>query len=192
MNLQKYSDNFLDATLLRIIPRSVTPNQVTWLRVISLPFICYLLIKGSLVWGLVLFSISALTDAVDGAMARKRNQITELGKNLDALADRGLITLVAFIFIPKYFGWGLLIAILILESINFFAAYRSRRKIKKNPGANWAGKVKMITQCIAFMAIFFGILTNSLLWFMSAKILLYISLIFTFLQSFLYPKNATL
>ena len=144
---------------------------------------------GSYVLGLIIFTVAALTDAVDGAMARKRNQVTDAGKVLDAVADRGLITLVALIFIPKYFGWGLMVAIIILELMNSTGAYISKRRTQKIPGANWAGKVKMVVQCIAFMLLFIGILFSSPVWFKYSELLLYLSLLFTLLQSFLYPKK---
>lgn len=189
MNFQKYSDNFINATLLPFISRKVTPNQVSWLRIASIPFIYYLLINESYTWGFIVFSIAALTDALDGAMARKRDQETELGKVLDAVADRGLIGLMALIFIPKYFGWNLLFIMIILEVLNGAMAQISKKRIGMNPGANWGGKIKMLIQCLAFIIIFIGIFVNSNSYFETSKILLYISLIFTLLQSFLYPKK---
>ncbi len=189
MNFQKYSDNLIDKTILPFISKKITPNQVSWLRIISIPFIYYLLKNESYLFGLILFCIAALTDALDGAMARKRDQETELGKVLDAVADRGLIGLVALIFIPKYFGWNLLFVIIILEILNGVMAQISKKRVGINPGANWAGKIKMFIQCVAFIIIFLGIFIKSPLYFTTAKILLYLSLIFTFLQSFLYPKK---
>lgn len=188
INFQKYSDDLIEATILPAIPNRITPNQITWLRIASLPIIFYLLFKEHYLSGLIIFSLAALTDAVDGAMARKRNQITESGKVLDAVADRGLITLVAFIFVPKYFGWELLIGIMLLEILNAFMSYRWRLRMGRNFGANWAGKVKMIIQSVAFIFIFFAIFYNPDLWLGIAENLLYLSLVFTLLQSFLYPK----
>ncbi|MEK7569457.1 MAG: CDP-alcohol phosphatidyltransferase family protein [Patescibacteria group bacterium] len=189
MNLQKYSDNFLEITLLRLIPKKITPNQVSGLRIWSLPFIFYSLLNESYVWGLAIFTIAALTDAVDGALARKRSQVTDLGKILDAVADRGLIGLVALIFVPRYFGWGLMTVIIVLELLNARGAYLSKKRTGRTPGANWAGKVKMMIQCFAFGMIFIGIFATSSSWLKSAEFLLYASLIFTFLESFLYRKK---
>ena len=118
MSLQKFFDNLIAATILPFIPKRMTPNQVTALRILALPFIFYLLTKESYGWGLAIFTIAALTDAVDGAMARKRDQITDLGKVLDAIADKGLIILAAVIFIPKFFGWALLGPVTVLEVLN--------------------------------------------------------------------------
>ena len=190
MDFQKYSDTFLAKTLLPFIPHSISPNQVSWARIASLPFIYFLLSSEQYAWGLALFMLAALTDALDGAMARVRDKITETGKILDAVADRGLIIIVAVMLIPAYFGWWLLIAIGLLEAFNGLMAYRSRRKLGMNPGANWAGKVKMFIQCIAFGMMFVALLSGSLAWIAYAYPLLVVSLLFALMQSFLYPQTA--
>lgn len=184
-----YSDRFLDRTALRFIPRRVTPNQVTVLRILSLPIIFYLLLVESYARGLVIFVLAALTDALDGALARTRNQITERGKVLDAVADRGLIGLVAVAFIPRFFGWPLLAAIVALEVFNALAAWRAKRKLGYNPGANWAGAIKMIVQSFAFGMIFLGVAGAGEAWINYAGPLLYASLLFTFAEAFLYKEN---
>jgi CDP-diacylglycerol--glycerol-3-phosphate 3-phosphatidyltransferase len=189
MSFQKYSDNLIEATILRFIPKWITPNQVSWLRIMSIPFVFYLLTKESYLYGFILFSISALTDAIDGAMARKRNQITEFGIVLDPTADKMLIGVVALIFIPKYFGWNILIAIILLEILSIFMANRSKKILGRNPGANWYGKTKMIIQCVAFIFVFIGIFSNYIFYFKTAEIFLYISLLFTILQIFTFPKK---
>lgn len=190
MDFQKYSDAFLEKTLLPFIPESISPNMVSWARIACIPFIYYLLVSEQYAIGLTLFTLAALTDALDGAMARTRNRITETGKILDAVADRGLIFLVAAMLIPTYYGWWLFIAIGILEALNGLMAYRSKQKLGINPGANWAGKVKMILQCIAFGMMFVGLLSGAGIWISYAYPLLLLSLVFTIFQLFLYPKTA--
>ncbi|OGE86122.1 MAG: hypothetical protein A3J48_02685 [Candidatus Doudnabacteria bacterium RIFCSPHIGHO2_02_FULL_46_11] len=189
VNFQKYTDKFIAKLVLPFVPHRISPNQVTWARIFSIPFIYYFLVQENYIWGFILFSIAALTDALDGAMARTRNKVTERGKVLDAVADRGLILLVAVIFIPKLFGWNLLIYLALLEALNASMAWRAKKKIKINPGANWAGKIKMIIQCTAFTAIFISLFSSWVLWLDLALFLLYISLIFTFIQAFVYPKT---
>jgi cardiolipin synthase len=189
VDFQKYTDRFIAATLLPFIPSAVTPNQVSWLRIASLPFIYVLLATGNYVWGLVLFAIAALTDALDGAMARTRDQVTETGKILDAVADRALIALVAIILIPQFFGWWLVVALACTEALNAIMAYRSSKRLGHNPGANWAGKVKMVIQCVGFLILFYAIAFPNGFALGSAGILLIVSLPFAVLQSFLYPKR---
>lgn len=189
MNIQRYSDAFLAKTLLPLIPRSVTPNMVSWARLAAVPFIAWAFLEGRLVVALVLFALAALTDALDGAMARTRGQITELGKVLDAVADRGLIGLVGVAFIPRYFGWPLLAALAMLEIVNAFVAYRTSRKLGINVGANWAGKCKMVAQCVAFCILFVGMIARIEVAFQIAYALLIASAVFAFLQAFWYPQT---
>ncbi len=94
---QEVSDRALERTLLPFIPARISPNQISWLRILSLPFIYYCLATQLYLPGFVLFTVAALTDALDGAMARTRNRVTEAGKVLDAVADRGLIGVVAIV-----------------------------------------------------------------------------------------------
>ncbi len=188
MNIQKYSDAFLAKTLLPFIPKRISPNQVSWLRVASLPFIFYLLVNAHYVLGFIVFAFAALSDALDGTMARTRNQVTEKGKVLDSVADRLLILLVACFVIPKYFGWPLLIAIAVLDVLNSVMAYRAKKRIGMNPGANWAGKLKMIFQCVAFFFLFIALISGDRAWSLYALPLLEVGLVFAVLQCFLYPK----
>ncbi|TCD54798.1 CDP-alcohol phosphatidyltransferase family protein [Alloscardovia theropitheci] len=67
------------------------PNFVSLIRLLTIPVIALLIDKGHLFAGLVVLAISALSDALDGYLARTLNQITKLGQILDPLADRLLI-----------------------------------------------------------------------------------------------------
>ena len=70
------------------------PNILTILRVISVPFFVYLLLQPELisrVIAFVLFVFASVTDLIDGYLARKWKQETELGKFLDPLADKFLV-----------------------------------------------------------------------------------------------------
>ena len=80
------------------------PNILTILRVISVPFfVAFLLHESQLsrFIAFVLFALASITDLVDGYLARKWNQETELGKFLDPLADKSLVigALITFLFL---------------------------------------------------------------------------------------------
>ncbi len=72
------------------------PNGITLLRILVIPFFVMLLIYGMAGWALGVFVLTAITDAIDGYIARTRKQRTPLGEVLDPLADKLLLT-TAFI-----------------------------------------------------------------------------------------------
>jgi len=75
-----------------IFQRRITvASYITLCRLFLAPFVSFFLIKGLFGIALVLFVIAALTDVIDGAVARYGNQETFLGRWLDALTDRVLI-----------------------------------------------------------------------------------------------------
>lgn len=177
------TDKLLAKTILIFIPNSVTPNQVTIFRFLATPFVIWLILIENYKWAMPIFLITALTDAIDGAMARTRNQITDWGKIYDPLADKLLIGSIAFLLISKYLNLYLALTIIFIEVllISFSGLKRRNKEIVE---ANWWGKSKMILQVAGSLLLFFyllwphGILI-SLAWFIFpiAIILAIISLI---------------
>jgi cardiolipin synthase len=72
------------------------PNLLTFLRMALIPVFASLLFYGYSGWGLLVFIIAGVSDGVDGFVARRFNQQTELGTIIDPIADKLLMT-VAFI-----------------------------------------------------------------------------------------------
>ena len=68
------------------------PNQLTLLRMIFLPFIVIYLVKHDFKWTLILFVLAAVSDGLDGLLARKLHQQTLLGQYLDPIADKLLLS----------------------------------------------------------------------------------------------------
>lgn len=64
------------------------PNALTILRFIFIPFILVSLINDNYLLTFIFFTISGLTDVLDGFIARKYNLITDFGKLIDPLADK--------------------------------------------------------------------------------------------------------
>ena len=76
------------------------PNSLTVTRIFLIPLLVVVLLTGRFtdreILGFIVFVIAALTDYLDGYFARKRKQVTTLGKLLDPIADKLLIS-AAFI-----------------------------------------------------------------------------------------------
>jgi len=99
----------------------------------------------------LVFTVLAATDAVDGYLARSRNEITTFGKFVDPLADKILVTaaLVALVEIGVLPAW----AALVIISREFVVS--GLRMIASAEGvviaASWYGKVKTILQIVAII-----------------------------------------
>ena len=83
------------------------PNILTILRFIFIPIILYFIFTGNYILGFIFFTISGITDILDGFIARKFNLISNFGKLMDPLADKltqisVLATLVTVEIIPVW------------------------------------------------------------------------------------------
>lgn len=75
-------------------------NMITSIRLILVPLIVTALVRGNDWWALGFLIVALLSDLVDGLVARKFDQITDLGQVLDPLADKTL-----FLALFGYFAW---------------------------------------------------------------------------------------
>lgn len=139
------SDKILAATFLRLLPRRVTPNQVTMFRFYTVPFVAVLLYLDLYIYAIPLFVISAFTDALDGALARTKNKITEWGKVYDPIADKLLIGISALIVIPKYVNVYLVAMIIFVDMFLIGMGYYLKERGREISANAW-GKTKMILQ----------------------------------------------
>lgn len=72
-------------------PTLTLANQLTMLRMALAPVFVVLAVQGDLKWAAIVFGIAALTDALDGLIARFVSQRTQLGALLDPIADKILL-----------------------------------------------------------------------------------------------------
>ena len=75
-------------------PRDIyftVPNLISVLRIASIPFIAWLVADHRMVPALIVLAVSAITDSLDGIIARAFNQVSKIGQILDPIADRLLI-----------------------------------------------------------------------------------------------------
>lgn len=94
-----------------------TPNKLTILRVIMIPFFVFFMLadmgNAGKYTALVLFIAASLTDTLDGYLARKYNQVTNFGKFMDPLADKLLVcsALICLMDVGKLPSWAVIVII---------------------------------------------------------------------------------
>jgi len=174
--VQPFLDKIIDKLILWSIPRWVTPNQVTIVRFIMTPFVYWLLVNKQVLLALVVFVIAALTDAMDGAMARTRNQITDLGKMLDPVADKLLILSILLFVGFKYLVVSIFIVFIIFEVVAVLSGYFLAHRFGKPMGSNVYGKVKLILQTVSIGLFMLGWLTGSDIFIEVSKYVLFVAL----------------
>lgn len=170
-------DRVIDKLLLWAIPPRFTPNQFTILRFISVPFVLYYLAIGDFVVGAALFILSAATDAIDGALARTRDQITDWGRIYDPLADKLLIGGTMLILMINNLNPILAFSIIAVDLITgFVAIYKTKVKDKIiNP--HFTGKLKMVLQSVGISLLLMSLIFKSPLIFTISEAILVIALV---------------
>ena len=134
--------------------------------------------KGIFGWALFMFIIAASTDFIDGAMARTRDQITDVGKVIDPIADKLLIVTVLLYIGFEYFIIKVFIIVIIVElSANILSVIFSSTT-GRPIGANLYGKIKMILQSVSVGLFILGILINGYILINISQDLLFLALLF--------------
>jgi CDP-diacylglycerol--glycerol-3-phosphate 3-phosphatidyltransferase len=132
------------------------PNSLTISR-LGLAVVLFVLISvESWIWCTLVFAAAAVTDWLDGYLARKQGLSSPLGRNLDPLVDKVLIC-GAYIFLLPVRGAGLT-AWMVTVVVGRELIITGLRSFLENKGAtfgaDWLGKIKMVLQCAALFAIF--------------------------------------
>lgn len=183
-----FTDKVLSHFLLRFFPKRIKPNHITLFRFATIPFIIFFLFNNNFVLALTLFLISAFSDALDGAMARTRNQITDWGKLYDPLADKLLIGSVAVILITKFINFYIALGIIAIELLLIGHAYYKKKYKNVVLQAHLTGKIKMILQSIGVILIFLYAVFGGDYLLILAEYLLYLAIIFAAISFLVYKS----
>jgi len=135
------------------------PNKLTMVRIVLIPVVAALLLAapsaGWLLWLLagLAFGAAAITDALDGNIARKRGLVTDFGKLMDPVADKLLVTaaLVCMVASGLCPAWVLIIVLareFLITSIRMVAVAKGTVI-----AANKWGKAKTIIQIAAIVTV---------------------------------------
>lgn len=118
------------------------PNLLSIFRIFLLPIYLYFVLRQSFYVAGAVIVVSGLSDYLDGVIARRYNQVTDLGKVLDPFADK-LTQLFLILSMAWYRPWLWLLfgLFLIKEGFMFVAGLIGLSKNIKLSGAKWYGKV---------------------------------------------------
>jgi CDP-diacylglycerol--glycerol-3-phosphate 3-phosphatidyltransferase len=167
------------------------PNSITLSRLLGIPFIIYFLdhpTSGDRHLALAIFLVTASTDWLDGYLARKLNQVTELGKFLDPLVDKLLVIapLLALVELNQIPAWGVF---LIIAREIAIAGWRVNPQLSNSnqiSGASIWGKLKTITQIVAIALL---ITPLPLFWSNIAIVIFWLAVALTLISGLLYLQD---
>ena len=138
------------------------PNYLTLARIIIVPLLVVVLLTpiaeawfgiSSYALAIAIFLVASLTDILDGHLARRRNQVSNLGKLLDPIADKLLVSAALIVLVEKHLApsW----TVVIILGREFIIT--GLRSIAATEGiiiqAQTVGKIKMWAQCVAIVAL---------------------------------------
>lgn len=137
------------------------PNSVTLMRVLAVPalltFPWFFTHQGSLVMAWI-YIVAATTDLLDGWLARRGAQVTKIGKLLDPLADKLIVTaaLIVLLVVGRIPTWGIVMVVVIIGRELAVTGLRGMASAEGQiVAAAWPGKVKTVFQNIAIGALLF-------------------------------------
>jgi len=177
------------------------PNILTYIRIAMIPFIIFFLmlseksVTGEEVgrWmtlvAFLLFTVAALTDYVDGWLARRFNQITLVGKFIDPIADKLVVlaTLVALVELERIRSW--LVILILLREISISGLRTLALAEGLTINVIKAGKLKTAFQLVGIQALIlhnpfdFFILPSPADLNLVGNLLIALSLVFSFVSA---------
>ena len=148
------------------------PNILTIIRFILIPFIFTSVVNEDFLATIIIFTISAITDILDGYIARKYNYITDIGKLIDPLADKlTQMSLLLSLAILKILPWWIFAIVFIKECVMIISASLMYKKEDVVVYSKWYGKLATV---LFYLAIVYSLLINQFHFNISFRIDLYL------------------
>lgn len=156
----------------RLIPDIITPNKITVARICLIPlFVLFFYLKASGEWTKItaacIFAVAAFTDFLDGYIARKYNVVSTVGKFLDPIADKVLVSTAFIVLLTEqkfmemynwmYIVFGIFVAVILAREliISGFREVAAEKNVVL--AAGMLGKVKTFVQDLAIFFLIFCI-----------------------------------
>ena len=142
------------------------PNSLTLIRIFLIPLLVVVLLtnfEGAVIFGVgkelvaaAIFGVAALTDWLDGFLARRRKQVTTFGQLMDPLADKLLITAALVSLVQMGLAPAWMVAVILGRELGVTVLRSVAYSKGVTLSASALGKAKMMTQVIAILTLILG------------------------------------
>lgn len=163
------------------------PNAMSVFRILLLPLLVWLYsFKHDYVAALIVLLISGATDVVDGFIARHFNQVSEVGKFIDPVADKLTQCVVGICLALRYpLMWALIGALILKEIMMFTGGLLILRRNDKINSAQWYGKACTAILEIAMMIL---ILTTDKISMTAVNVMIWCLIVMIVVTMLLYAR----
>lgn len=165
------------------------PNILTIIRFLFIPVILYYIFTGNYLLGFIFFTVSGITDILDGCIARKFNLISNFGKLMDPLADKltQISVLAALVIVNIIPVWILIIVVLKELIMVIGASFLYGKDVVVY--SKWYGKLATV---LFYLAIVVSLITRQFeltgLWVELDMILYCVAIVMTLFALIMYIK----
>jgi len=169
------------------------PMWLTWFRILAIPAFVLLFWfegDGERWWSAGLFTVAAITDFLDGWLARKWQVQSALGAFLDPVADKLMVSAALLLLVHTTDNWWITLAALVIImreiSVSALREWMAELQARAAVAVSWLGKAKTVFQLVAI-----GMLTWNLSWsLLIGEWLLYLAAILTIWSMVQYVRAA--
>lgn len=173
---------------------------LTWTRIALIPLIVgvfmiptsVLSMHSQNLLGCIFFIVAAVTDALDGFIARRYGMGTTLGAFLDPVADKLMVS-AALIVLLAFGRVDMLVALVIIGreiTVSALREWMARVGESGKVKVNWFGKIKAIAQMVSISMLLYFDPIGAWNVYLTGTILIYIAAILTIYSMFVYLKAA--
>ena len=157
-------------------------------------FVAVYLVPGAFIWAAAVFTVAAITDGLDGYLARRWQQTTAFGAFLDPVADKLIVVSALALLIGSHTSvWMTLPGLIIIgrevviSALREWMAEMNRRGLVR---VTWLGKLKTVLQMIAIIILLANPPILERPWVIVGYVLMYVAVILTLWSMAVYIKAA--
>jgi len=169
------------------------PNFLTVSRIFLTPLLVVVLLtrmEGKEIYGALIFCVAALTDYFDGYFARKRNQVTTIGKLLDPIADKLLVSSAFISLVELQLAPAWMVVIIVGREFAVSGIRSISASLGRVMPANWFGKTKMVVQIFTIVVLIVAD-TYKEHWLLFGRFLLWVTMIVSLISAASYLLTFT-